>query len=99
MTSSWASAPRCVWSDLPGVRTSVCIRPFGSVSWTRSPGLKSTVTVRSSRGRPLCRFQQVAQIGAAQDAEDLRYVRRARNVPGGPDDQVVPAGVGLDRSE
>src|SRR5512144_1287368 len=30
--------PRWVWKRPPGVNASRCWRPFGSVSWTRSPG-------------------------------------------------------------
>ena len=35
--SSCATAPRWVWNALPGSSTTVCSRPFGSDSWTRSP--------------------------------------------------------------
>src|SRR3954447_1943536 len=37
MRSSWRNSPRWVWNSRPGVRVIVCSRPFGSVSWTRSP--------------------------------------------------------------
>ena len=35
--SSCASEPLWVWNSLPGSSVMVCIRPLGSVSWTRSP--------------------------------------------------------------
>src|SRR3954469_23788617 len=38
MSSSWAMTPRWVWNSLPVTSSIVCIRPFGSVSCTRSPG-------------------------------------------------------------
>src|SRR4051812_40321287 len=37
MSSSCSIAPRWVWNCLPGCRTTVCSRPLGSVSCTRSP--------------------------------------------------------------
>src|SRR3954453_21403275 len=44
MRSSCAIAPRWVWNCLPGSRTTVCSRPLGSVSWTRSPARKPPAT-------------------------------------------------------
>src|SRR3954471_4856249 len=50
MRSSWAIAPRWVWNCLPGSRTTVCSRPLGSVSCTRSPTTNPPAT--GSRARP-----------------------------------------------
>src|SRR5918998_2297605 len=44
MRSSCAIAPRWVWNCLPGSRTTVCSRPLGSVSCTRSPATKAPAT-------------------------------------------------------
>src|SRR3954469_18489640 len=41
-------APRWVWNCLPGSRTTVCSRPFGSVNCTRSPTAKAPGTVSCS---------------------------------------------------
>src|SRR3954453_15945461 len=48
--SSWAIAPRWVWNCLPGSRTTVCSRPLGSVSCTRSPATNAPAT--GSRAGP-----------------------------------------------
>src|SRR5919206_416677 len=50
MRSSCAIAPRWVWKSLPGSRTTVCSRPLGSVSCTRSPATKAPAT----GGAPSC---------------------------------------------
>src|SRR3954471_8174777 len=50
MRSSWAIAPRWVWNCLPGSRTTVCSRPLGSVSCTRSPTTNAPAT--GSRAGP-----------------------------------------------
>src|SRR3954466_4149122 len=42
--SSWAIAPRWVWNCLPGSRTTVCSRPLGWVSCTRSPPTNAPAT-------------------------------------------------------
>src|SRR3954447_25189160 len=46
--SSCAIAPRWVWNCLPGSRTTVCSRPLGSVSCTRSPTANAPGTVSCS---------------------------------------------------
>src|SRR4051794_33321455 len=45
-------APRWVWNCRPASRTTVCSRPLGSVSCTRSPARKAPGTGSASSGAP-----------------------------------------------
>src|SRR6187397_1785505 len=78
---SCARAPRWVWYVAPSSRTTVYLRPFESVSWTRSPGPKSRFTRAS-----LCADLDAADL----DAADLDAARLVAGPPPGPGATVAP---------
>ena len=79
--SSCATAPRWVWNALPGSSTTVCSRPFGSVSCTESPGAElAGGQVRHARApagvaRP-CRIRATSAAASTPTAPPSRPTTR-----------------------
>src|SRR3984893_1834353 len=88
MMSSWLSVPRWLWKDAPALRVIRWLRPFGSVSWTASPGMSGP-----------CRGLVIGRLYPSERELDVTGGQHAVPRTGGLDQELLGSGSAADRVE